>query len=930
MLKFLKKVSSKWMLALATVASFACIMAIGSVDKKQTVSAVAETQEETVYYEGFEMEKGASVRIADGNGGIRFRTHVSAAAYAEINAAYPENKGITFYTLIARADKVADQDVENLTADFAKTSDYAMKGKATNQPDGTEDQFYQTALVVEDAENYGKAIMARGMAQVVDKNGNTQYVYAKFNENVRAMKEVAVEAIKDVKTTTDSGLTKYFTAKQAVGKGAVDASLGDLSTATAKMPALAEGETVVGVFQNGKKVDYSYENGTLTVTNTAEAFAAIEEGESLAFTVYTSANNTYSATVVKATKILRDYQDLAVFDIDEEEEKVYGYYVLDRDIDATGWSGNTHAQLTTANNEPANPVNLDEKICTRTGFFGTLDGFGYTIEMNMSGYGLFGNLFGTVQNTSFIFHETTAKSHAYGFGYWMGRSSAAQAELYNVNVTVENFGLASAANNTNQSSVLARRGNWLKLEKVSFEVKGVKEAVTSKTTGILIENASYWEATAEALQAWNKAGTSFTFAFIDVTFKTNVKNAPIMSTSNSGNICKMWASNDGKTEKLDDTTNWELVLGDYVCHQGWNCDGIVRADLDEKLEFLSIDEFSAYDGTIDWSFIGDETIVSATQGTTVLAADKANGTLKGVVPSISSGSYTGADAFSNSSAEPQNRKVSPVSVTVETSGGVYYIDVMAYTRVITTVDQLSMFDLTNTDNDFVKTDASRYRTIDGYFLLGNDITSDSFVNAHEYVNTDNNVWGNNNLRWHGFRGVFDGNGHTVTVPSSAKGLFGAMTRAYVKNVKFVFTETATSGSMGLTYWMSGAAWSQRCSLTDVTITVNGFGASNADGLKSAAIANQMGPNLTFTNVEVNVNYATGVAANKTTGILANMTTGDLSVAVTVVESETSGAPLAYNKSNNGTETFYWASNDGKTADSSNKIIASAIRQVKAA
>ena len=343
---------------------------------------------------------------------------------------------------------------------------------------------------------------------------------------------------------------------------------------------------------------------------------------------------------------------------------------------------------------------------------------------------------------------------------------------------------------------------------------------------------------------------------------------------------------------------------------------------------LEIAAFSAYDGTIDWSFIGDETIVSAKQGATVLTADKANGTLKGVVPSISSDSYTGADAFSNSSAEPQNRKVSPVSVTVETNGGIYYLSITAYTRVIKTAEQLATFNLSTEDNDFVKTDASGYRTIDGYFLLGNDITSDSFVNAHEYVNTDNNVWGNNNLRWHGFRGVFDGNGHTVTVPSSAKGLFGAMTRAYVKNVKFVFTETATSGSMGLTYWMSGAAWSQRCSLTDVTITVNGFGASNADGLKSAAIANQMGPNLTFTNVEVNVNYATGVAANKTTGILANMTTGDLSVAVTVVESETSGAPLAYNKSNNGTETFYWASNDGKTADSSNKIIASATRTVK--
>lgn len=340
---------------------------------------------------------------------------------------------------------------------------------------------------------------------------------------------------------------------------------------------------------------------------------------------------------------------------------------------------------------------------------------------------------------------------------------------------------------------------------------------------------------------------------------------------------------------------------------------------------LEIKEFSAYDGTIDWSFIGNEEIISVKQGTTVLTADKENGTLKGVVPNITAGSNTGEAAFSNADANPQDRKVSPVTVTVETSGGLYYLEITAYTRVITTVEQLSTFNLSNTDTDFLKTASDGVRTIDGYFLLGNDITSDSFVNAHEYVGETS--W---STTTHGFRGVFDGNGHTITVSSSAKGLFGAMTRAYVKNAKFVFTETATSGSIGLVRWMPAEFYSRRCYMEDVTITVNGFGASNTNGTNSAAIAYGLGNNITFANVTVNVNYAMGVATNKTTGILANYLRGNPSdLAITVVESEKSNAPLIYSKSvSTGKEIFYWASNDGKTANDANKVLASAIRRVK--
>jgi hypothetical protein len=259
---------------------------------------------------------------------------------------------------------------------------------------------------------------------------------------------------------------------------------------------------------------------------------------------------------------------------------------------------------------------------------------------------------------------------------------------------------------------------------------------------------------------------------------------------------------------------------------------------------------------------------------------------------------------------------------------------MAYTRVITTVDQLSMFDLSNTDNDFLKTGTDNARTIEGYFLLGADLMSDNFVNTHECI--DKGSTASQDIH-KAFRGVFDGNGHTISVPMSDKGLFGSIIRGYIKNVNFVFTETSTSGSVGLAYWMSAEKWSQRNAMSDVTITVNDFGASNTDGNKSAAIAFCFRTtNNSFTNVTVNVNYAEGVATSKTTGILGiarASTSNDISV--TVVESVATAIPLLTNINivsmdlTNLRETS-WASNDGKTAGTTNFVLASATRTVKVA
>jgi hypothetical protein len=173
---------------------------------------------------------------------------------------------------------------------------------------------------------------------------------------------------------------------------------------------------------------------------------------------------------------------------------------------------------------------------------------------------------------------------------------------------------------------------------------------------------------------------------------------------------------------------------------------------------------------------------------------------------------------------------------------------------------------------------------------------------------------------------------------SDKGLFGSISRGCIKNVNFVFTETATSGSVGLTYWMSTeTAWSRRVALSDVTITVNGFGASNANGNTSAALAFCFrAVHHSFTNVTVNVNYAEGVAESKTTGILGiARAEGSTDVNVTVVESVATSIPLMSNinivtQDVTNLRHTCWASNDGVTAEGMNIVLASAVRKVKAA
>ena len=356
---------------------------------------------------------------------------------------------------------------------------------------------------------------------------------------------------------------------------------------------------------------------------------------------------------------------------------------------------------------------------------------------------------------------------------------------------------------------------------------------------------------------------------------------------------------------------------------------------------MTATKFSAFEGTIDYSFLNGETIVSATQNGTALTVDQEKGTLKGVIPNItangwyadSSTVYTGADVVSRN-ANANTRKVNPTTVRIKTEENTYDVTLMAYTLVINDGNELlamslwgaasnKYLNLLTVRKDEAATAANQGaydgHYLDGYYILGNDIDASSWKNQHWAMNTANYLYG--------FTGVFDGDGHTITMNTTGSGLFGMMWRACIKDVNFVMTESGTSGFYGLAAQIGYANWKDATYIENVNITVNNFG---VNGDNSAAIAKTLHQYTYLTNVTITLNWTDN--AEKTTGLLfleGKSLTPNTITKTTVIDNGSTnlafGNGVDYTVSG-GATAGYWASNDGKTQASGTVVIAGLTRQ----
>ncbi|MBO5714094.1 MAG: hypothetical protein J6R83_01565, partial [Clostridia bacterium] len=146
--------------------------------------------------------------------------------------------------------------------------------------------------------------------------------------------------------------------------------------------------------------------------------------------------------------------------------------------------------------------------------------------------------------------------------------------------------------------------------------------------------------------------------------------------------------------------------------------------------------------------------------------------------------------YANITANLTNNVVT-VNAIVSLEGGMkYYIDINSYTKVLTTAEDLLMFNIDDGDtlSGSSDTEVTINTLITGYYILGKDIVGTTPLTfKHADMLT---TWNNTTT---GFAGVFDGDGHKVTVTltgnnagSDRTGIFGQLQAgAVIKNVAFV-------------------------------------------------------------------------------------------------------------------------------------------------
>ncbi|MBO5714264.1 MAG: hypothetical protein J6R83_02445, partial [Clostridia bacterium] len=138
-------------------------------------------------------------------------------------------------------------------------------------------------------------------------------------------------------------------------------------------------------------------------------------------------------------------------------------------------------------------------------------------------------------------------------------------------------------------------------------------------------------------------------------------------------------------------------------------------------------------------------------------------------------------AHANISANNTNEAVTVKSIVTLEDGAKYYIDVISYTKVLTTAQDFVMFN--------IETETT---IITGCYALANDITTKETVyfTHHGLHGADSELGLTNTTNWDytgaGFAGTFDGLGHVVTMDVKGTiGIFGQFqSGAKVQNVAF--------------------------------------------------------------------------------------------------------------------------------------------------
>ena len=377
---------------------------------------------------GFMMQEGASVRLEEGGSGIRFSATVTEKFYQALKTTYGENAGIEFHMVVGAGENFGQPKdyVSEGVPSFGQSGKYVYREAIIyDQLEDDLTEYYTeqdktgeelTALVAEGIEKaYKTELNAKAYVKVTPESGEAVTIDAVPADTLRSMQDVALAALVEggyeENSEEETALKSYLGGKLTVNRETALAGYFDAESTGTLTSEVGDGSYTA--YFGAKKVGSAVvaEGQETVVIDGLSGFDQMTVGEDYPVTLYNEESGTAFVRDFKyVSKVIDEANDLAMFKIvntfDDSTEQATvksglfdGYYVLGKDIDATGY---THANGITKI-DAASSIWFDTQGFEDCGLTGTFDGNGHTIsDLTISRHGLFGVINGgTVKNIGF-------------------------------------------------------------------------------------------------------------------------------------------------------------------------------------------------------------------------------------------------------------------------------------------------------------------------------------------------------------------------------------------------------------------------------------------------------------------------------------------------------------------------------------------------
>ena len=503
------------------------------------------------------------------------------------------------------------------------------------------------------------------------------------------------------------------------------------------------------------------EGETLSITdqNVLSGFN-IKGREEKTVTFYT-ANCGYSVKMLPITGYIAQASDLNTFKIKNgttsNGTKVTGYYVLKSNIDASMFSFN-HDSV-----EGAYQWAVDRAV----GFYGTLDGRGYTIDgLTLGCYGMFGGLgeSAVVENIAFtnVKFNDSPRNAAIQRNCTVFGANISGGTISNVYIKLDSL-LTSAMGTGTEShaAVLAERLYNVTLSNVIIDYPEQMPNPTATSDWLGSLAASKQTGTINATNVYVISPTTLIKTGLSTVYDGSncLEGTKITGTYRYADADEMEAANEQNTFSDFDNGYWTVETGkvptwkNTVKHVEAVDLGTVYLEVaDGKINLGEISQLSDILGTAT-EITYDTAGVTPDSGKIAATVDKAKHTL-----------------------------------VVITQDAAYSVNIIPVTKIIKQASDLNVLKINTTSGDGAK--------IDGYYVLANSFTASSYSHgiASSTALPDSDWGGTKEV---GFYGVFDGCGNTINgLVLERFGLFLALSEtAVVKNVAFTnvtFSDTRTN------------------------------------------------------------------------------------------------------------------------------------------